>query len=249
MNFNPNDYLINLKGKQYLQVAHRLMWFREAHPDGSVLTELINVSPIVFKATVLSGVGVVLGTGHGSATPKPNAVWAGREFEKAETAAIGRALGVAGFGTQYTESFDDDEYLSDSPVQTPPKTAATPQKSNGSPKPRATTSAAPETALTDGEIRQITLTAVISETGKVGQTRYRFASVERLEGVYAYSREVFINGGWCTENDWQKHGTYDLPAACMGTVQYHAFKDGGGGYWTVEAVENFQPDFLTDVAF
>ena len=33
MGFNPNDHMMKLKGKDYLQVAWRLVWFREDHPD------------------------------------------------------------------------------------------------------------------------------------------------------------------------------------------------------------------------
>lgn len=183
-----------------------------------------------------------------------------REANEAEKAAATDALkraarlfGIGRYLLSLPSTVKDEatltKYLNGNSPQTPPKQAATTPKSNGSSKPSTTTSATPENAPAHGEERQITLTAVISEQGKAGQTRYRFASVERLEAVYAYSREVFINGGWCTELDWQKHGTYDLPSACMATVQYHAFQDGGGGYWTVEVVENFQPDFLTDVAF
>ena len=31
--FNPNEHMMKLKGKDYLQVMWRLVWFREDHPD------------------------------------------------------------------------------------------------------------------------------------------------------------------------------------------------------------------------
>jgi hypothetical protein len=37
-------------------------------------------------------------------------------LEKAETGAIGRALGIAGFGTQFAPEFDEEDRLADSPV-------------------------------------------------------------------------------------------------------------------------------------
>lgn len=126
--------------------------------------------------------------------------------------------------------------------------AATAAKSNEPPQPRTSAGNGAKTPQ-DGDMREITLTAVVSESGKAGNTRYRFASVEQLPAVYAYSRDVFIKGSWCTETDWQQHGTYQLPASCVASVKYHMFKDSTDGYWTVEAVENFQPDFLTDVVF
>src|SRR3546814_7260726 len=42
-------------------------------------------------------------TGYGSETPKDF----GDYIEKAETKAIGRALGALGFGTQFTDDFDE----------------------------------------------------------------------------------------------------------------------------------------------
>jgi len=154
--FNPKDYLINLKGKQYLQVTHRLMWFREVYSSGSIITEAISIEPIVFKATILDNEGRVLGTGHGSATTKANAVWSGREVEKAETAAIGRALATAGFGTQFADGFEDDEHPSDTPISKPPKQAATALKSNGSDNPRISVSKTQEPAPAPSDATVVT---------------------------------------------------------------------------------------------
>lgn len=116
--FDPTKYLINLKGKQYLQTAHRILWFRDLNATGQILTELISAEPIVMKATILDGEGHILATGYGSAQSGTKAVWSGREIEKAETAAIGRALAHAGFGTQFTED-DDSDHLADSPESRP----------------------------------------------------------------------------------------------------------------------------------
>lgn len=116
--FDFKSHLINLKGKEYLPVAARLLWFRTDRGDsGSVVTELMSADQTVaiFKATVLVD-GVVVATGHGTCVPSagPN----GRYIEKAETAAIGRALAAAGYGTQFGgNEFSEGDNLADAPVE------------------------------------------------------------------------------------------------------------------------------------
>ncbi len=113
--FNPKDHIIKMKGKDYLEVKWRLVWFKEENAKGTISTEILNTNPVLAKASILVD-GVLLATGHGSATPKGNSVWSGREIEKAETAAIGRALAHAGYGTQFTDE-DETDNIVDSPVE------------------------------------------------------------------------------------------------------------------------------------
>ena len=118
MTFNPNDKMMDMRGKQYLEVKWRIVWFREDHPHGSIETEVLSYDPQVVKATVKTCEGLVLGTGIG--TPKTQGVAKSRPFEGAETAAIGRALAHAGYGTQFTGE-EEGEHLADSPVEPAPK--------------------------------------------------------------------------------------------------------------------------------
>jgi hypothetical protein len=117
--FNPQEHLINLKGKNYLQVAHRVAWFKTEHgDDGAITTDVLQTEPFPLVKAFISIAGVVIATGHGTAQVSNNAVYKGREIEKAETAAIGRALANAGYGTQFSEMLDDDsDDLADSPTQ------------------------------------------------------------------------------------------------------------------------------------
>lgn len=143
-------------------------------------------------------------------------------------------------------SDDPDSGIRDRSSQKPRQQGAATPPVNANGNQRTSTSktqnGAP-VAFADGETRQIELTAVTVEEGK-SQRRYRFTNVGGLQNVMAYSRDIFREGNWCAENDWEKLGIYDFPALCPATVKYHAFQDGGGGYWTVESVEAFRLEQL-----
>ena len=113
--FNPEEHMITVKGKKYLRVMWRLVWFREEHPDWTILTEVIGQANgfCMFKASVLDETGRVLSTGHGSETKGDF----GDYIEKAETKAVGRCLATLGYGTQFSPDLDEEERIVDSPVQ------------------------------------------------------------------------------------------------------------------------------------
>jgi hypothetical protein len=113
--FDPKSKVTNLRGKEYLEVKWRLVWFRDERKDGAILTDVVSTNPLLVKATIMDG-SKTLATGYGTAQVKANAVWNGREVEKAETAAIGRALAHAGYGTQFTDE-DEGDHLADAPVE------------------------------------------------------------------------------------------------------------------------------------
>lgn len=120
--FNPNEHLMDLKGKQYLQVMWRLVWFREEKPLWSIDTKLeqLTENHAVFSAKISDENGVQKASGYGSEGVKDF-----KDFiEKAETKAIGRALAMLGYGTQFAPELDEEERIVDSPV---PKKAAIPQ--------------------------------------------------------------------------------------------------------------------------
>lgn len=116
--FDPKSHMTNLKGKDYLEVKWRIVWFKEENPNGSIQTDVVNYQPLVVRAAIYNNDGVLVASGHGSANASgKSVVWAGREIEKAETAAIGRALAHAGYGTQFDPDSDEDDFLADSPIQ------------------------------------------------------------------------------------------------------------------------------------
>lgn len=120
--------LILLKGKPYLQVMHRLIWFREEHPDWQISTAIhtLEVDFAIAFATVRNEKGDVMATAHKQEhrTHFPDFI------EKAETGAIGRALGLVGYGTQFAVELDEEDRIVDSPVPPPqPRRAGPPSSS------------------------------------------------------------------------------------------------------------------------
>ena len=119
--FNPQDKLIPLtmKGqiREYLEVKWRVFWFRSENPDGEITTELLNLDDkrAVVQARVFTD-GHCIGCGIGSETLADFIDY----IEKAETKAVGRALAIAGYGTQFCTELDMDidgkEKLVDTPI-------------------------------------------------------------------------------------------------------------------------------------
>jgi hypothetical protein len=131
MAFNPNEKLMSLKGKDYLEVKWRLVWFRQEHPDWGISTQIVEHSIekryAVVKATITDATGRVVAEG----TKMEDAKGFADYLEKAETGAIGRALGILGYGTQFAPEFDEvvdgvaNPRIVDAPVElkraTPPR--------------------------------------------------------------------------------------------------------------------------------
>jgi hypothetical protein len=109
--------LLNLRGKEYLEVKYRIVWFREDHPTWSIETELVAITDrsATARAAVRDDQGRVIATSH----KFENAAGFPDFLEKAETGAIGRALALIGYGTQFcADELDEGERIVDSPVVT-----------------------------------------------------------------------------------------------------------------------------------
>lgn len=107
--------IMTMRGnKEYLQVAHRLVWFREECPNWSIETEIyaLDEKGAVVRAIIRDEKGRVIATSTKSEDIQGFADY----LEKAETGSIGRALALCGFGTQFTDDFDEGERLADSPL-------------------------------------------------------------------------------------------------------------------------------------
>lgn len=112
--FNPNEHLMDLNGKKYLQVMWRLVWFRDEKPLWAIDTKLeqLTENHAVFSAKIYDENGVQKSAGYGSENIKDF-----RDFiEKAETKAVGRALAMLGYGTQFAPELDEGDRIVDSTV-------------------------------------------------------------------------------------------------------------------------------------
>lgn len=115
------------RDRQYLTVAGRLVWFRHVHPDHGIVTEVHESGFFddgsgfaVFRASIFTPEGRLVATGTARETERGFRDY----FEKAETAAVGRALLMLGFGTAQAVELGD-ERLADggAPVRQRPQEA------------------------------------------------------------------------------------------------------------------------------
>lgn len=142
--FNPNDHIIQIKNRggaaDYLPVQWRLVWFRDLCPEGTIETEMVHLDLdreteeegyawnndtrrsekvvkrahgfVVFRAAVKDGKG-----GSATATKSEKAASFPDYIEKAETGAVGRALAMLGYGTQFTgDELNEEHRIVDAPV-------------------------------------------------------------------------------------------------------------------------------------
>jgi hypothetical protein len=125
--------LLDLRGKPYLQVPHRIQWCREEHPDWLFEVDFKEITDehVFAKAIIKDGEGKILAIAHKVEhfSDFKDAI------EKCETSSIGRALAMLGYGTQFAAEFDEEDRLADAPIP-PAKPAAkptnyAPQNSNG----------------------------------------------------------------------------------------------------------------------
>jgi hypothetical protein len=148
MTFNAEKHLMELQGKAYLEVKWRLVWFRQECPNGTIDTEevVVDLDREVeaeiptgnwipnpnrpgkkmpekvtrhdkgyarFRAVVTDGKG-----GRATATKSENAASFPDFIEKAETGAVGRALAMLGYGTQFTgDELSEEHRIVDAPVE------------------------------------------------------------------------------------------------------------------------------------
>lgn len=116
------DHLVKMRGgKLYAPVYVRIALFREDHPvaDGwGINAEVVSTddASCLARAEIVDPQGRVVSTGH---KREHKAHFPDFE-EKALTGAVGRALLMAGYGTQYAlDELDEGERIVDAPIPAP----------------------------------------------------------------------------------------------------------------------------------
>lgn len=90
----------NIKGKEYAEVNQRIKAFRMVHPNGTITTDIVNIENgiVLMKASITDDEGRLIGTGYAYEKEKSSFINQTSYIENCETSAVGRALGMCGFG-------------------------------------------------------------------------------------------------------------------------------------------------------
>lgn len=103
-----------IQGKDYAEVNQRIKAFRMVYPTGAILTEMKKDENGVCVFTAACGyyteVGTFITLGTGTAYEKENSTFINKTsyIENCETSAVGRALGMCGFGIDTSLSSADE---------------------------------------------------------------------------------------------------------------------------------------------
>ena len=89
----------NIKGKEYAEVNQRIKAFRMVYPEGSIITELVELeNGICTRRAIVKDGENTLGTGFAQEKESSSYINKTSYIENCETSAVGRALGMCGFG-------------------------------------------------------------------------------------------------------------------------------------------------------
>lgn len=126
--FHPAEYLIEIQQegsdqKQvYLPVQFRKLWFRLKYPNGKIAKKIIALDEkhVIIEARIYTDIekegNAFISSAFAIRYFDPSTIYGQRYLESAETAAVGRALQDAGFGTQFAGDDLDELTLVDTPT-------------------------------------------------------------------------------------------------------------------------------------
>ena len=97
---NDSIKTIKVGAKKYAEVNQRIKAFRMCYPNGSISTEILFLADgvVTMRATVCNEEGQILGTGTAQEKETSSFINKTSFIENCETSAVGRALGMCGFG-------------------------------------------------------------------------------------------------------------------------------------------------------
>lgn len=96
---NATIMTTDIKGKDYAEVNQRIKAFRMVYPSGTIDTDMIyNENGVCIFKAVVGNEETVLGVGHAYEKEGSTFINKTSYIENCETSAVGRALGMAGFG-------------------------------------------------------------------------------------------------------------------------------------------------------
>lgn len=116
---------IDIKGKSYVLVSDRILFFNDNFVDGSITTELVSQPSdelVVIKATVRPNTSDRAFTGYSQAKWGDGYINKTSALENCETSAVGRALAMMGIGVIDSVASVDEINKSSQPAYEPNRT-------------------------------------------------------------------------------------------------------------------------------
>ena len=93
---------IDIKGKEYITVNERLIYFNENYKNGSITTDIVSHdgNEVIIKATIIPDIATPERkfTGYARELADSSFINKTSHIENCETSAVGRALGMLGVG-------------------------------------------------------------------------------------------------------------------------------------------------------
>jgi hypothetical protein len=128
---NASLSAVDIKGKEYIDVSNRVKAFRMCYPGGCIETEMVSNENglCIFRAKIFNEDGKLIATGTAYEKESSSFINKTSYIENCETSAVGRALGMAGFGID-TSIASANEVLNAIANQNTPTKAQTQSKQN-----------------------------------------------------------------------------------------------------------------------
>lgn len=97
---NETILTTEIKGKDYAEVNQRIKAYRMVYPNGTIETSIISLENgiVLMQAVIRDEEGKVIGTGYAQEKESSSFINKTSYIENCETSAVGRALGMCGFG-------------------------------------------------------------------------------------------------------------------------------------------------------